>query len=239
MKKLKSIFSDFKLGIALCSMLYALCSFNAVAATDSSCDDEKNEFINQRLALCSIHAYNIGQTSNPTDAGGKQVMQDVIGLKTTIMAQQMKKQYDFLDTTVRRFKTQLQKAILTAQAQAAGAAATESSGGGGKSANKNVKLNGARDCNEVYSSGDMISCLNNNLSTIRSASDKTNARKQLEHDAKLLQAMATSLKLTESSFKACEGMTNSNMSDCINSYQVQLRLANDNLKSSASGKSKE
>ncbi|MDR2412883.1 MAG: hypothetical protein LBD50_01580 [Rickettsiales bacterium] len=103
------------------------------AATDTSCDDERNDFINQRLALCSTHVYNIGASQNPESLEVRQTMNEVVALKTTIMTQQIKKQYDALETTVKRLKTQLEKAILTASMEAAGASKEESSSNSRKS----------------------------------------------------------------------------------------------------------
>lgn len=228
-KKMKKIFLIFSV------FTFAILTTVSVRAADNGCTNDNNEFINQAVALCTTHAYNIGETYNPAD---KQEMNDIIALKTTIMTQQMKKQYDFLDVTVKRLKTQLQKSILTAKVQAAGGNATDdSSNTTNKSSNKNIKLNGARDCNEVYSTSDMLACLNNNLSTIRSSSDKTNARKQLEFDASLLKSLTTSLKLESAAFDKCtSSMTNSDITTCMNAYQAQLRLANDNLKTNSSGK---
>ncbi len=211
----------------------------SIGTADNGCkEDSGNDYINSAIALCSTHAYNIGSTKNPTSAADKQMMADTIALKTTIITQQMKRQYDFLDVTMKRLKTQMEKSILVSKLQAAGGDTTDdSSTSASKSSKGNVRLNGARDCNEVYSTSDMISCLNNNLSVIRSASNKTDARKQLKFDSDLLKGMSTTLKLSESQFEKCgDSMTNSSMTDCINAYQVQLRIANDNLKSGTSTK---
>lgn len=231
MKKMLVIFSVFTFA-ALLPMIGR--------AADNGCSEgSDNDYINSAIALCSTHAYNIGKIENPKDAADKQMMNDAVALKTTIITQQMKRQYDFLDVTMKRLKTQMEKSILASKMQAAGGNATNNSDTSTSNsyAKSNVRLNGARDCNEVYSTSDMISCLNNNLSVIRSASNKTDARKQLKFDSDLLKGMATTLKLSESAFDKCDdSMTNSGMTDCINAYQVQLRIANDNLKSGTSAK---
>ena len=176
----------------ICSLLFILCTPAAFAA-DSSCGDEKNEFINQRLALCSTHAYNIGQITNPMDAAGRQAMEDVVALKSTIITQQMKKQYDFLDTTVKRFKTQLEKAILTAKMEAAGASAESGGSKASKSTDKNVALAGTENCNNKSSRADVYNCLRNNYNVIYNMSNSgenlsTETRKQLALDYKAIKS---------------------------------------------------
>lgn len=230
MKKILLIFSIFT--------FTALLPMVGYAADNGCAEGSDNDYINSAIALCSTHAYNIGKIENPKDAADKQMMNDAVALKTTIITQQMKRQYDFLDVTMKRLKTQMEKSILASKMQAAGGNATDNSNTSASNSSKsNIKLNGARDCNEVYSTSDMISCLNNNLSVIRSASNKTDARKQLKYDSDMLKGTASSLKLLESDFAKCgDSMNNSSMTDCINAYQVQLRIANDGLKSGTSAK---
>ena len=101
---------------------------NAVA-----CDwDNMNEslWIHPNFALCSVHAYNIGLDRNPTDAGDIELMNEVVRLKATVIAQQMRQQYDFLEATIRRLETQLQRGVLTARLEAAGGAPSGTGGGG-------------------------------------------------------------------------------------------------------------
>ena len=75
----------------------------ALAAIDNTgCDNEYNLYINPDLALCSTHVYNIGKTEN--DSGTRQLMQDVVALKTTLITQQMYSQYEILETIYKRRK---------------------------------------------------------------------------------------------------------------------------------------
>ncbi|MDR1337953.1 MAG: hypothetical protein LBJ73_02905 [Rickettsiales bacterium] len=176
--------------IVLCAAL--MVPVVARAAADTSCDDEKNEFINQRLALCSTHAYNIGMTTNPESSAERQIMNEVVALKTTIMTQQMKKQYDYLETTVKRFKTQLEKAILVAKAQAAGAAAESGTGGGSSSGGANSSMAGTRDCSQGFNTRDKLQCLQQNFGVIYGATSNgtknpvTEVRKQITTDMNIL-----------------------------------------------------
>lgn len=105
------IFAKIKI-LGLLPVVVAITAFPAFAA-DNGCNNTANNRITPALALCSTHAYNIGQTENPTAAADKQAMRDVIALKSTVIMQQMKKQYDYLDATISRLKTQLEREILT------------------------------------------------------------------------------------------------------------------------------
>ena len=149
-------------------------------------------FFNPAYALCSVHSYNVGFTNeagtapaNPTDAEQISEMNEVIALKATVIAQQMKQQYDFLNATIKRFKTQLEKAVLTSKMEIlTGTSATGSSSGSGSSSNGTIS--GIEDCYEV-SKENVFDCLIRNLNKVSQALDKdpTNARKQLARDISL------------------------------------------------------
>lgn len=92
-------------------------------------------------------------------------MHEIIAMKTTVISQQMYKQYEYLSATLRRLKTQLEKATLTATLQAAGAKDdTSSSGllGGGSS-----KTSQYRDCSGKNMQG-TLDCLRENYSALQS-----------------------------------------------------------------------
>lgn len=138
---------------------------------DSDCP-----FIAPLYAICDTHPFNAGitaanwieKTSATEIAEDKEKMNHIIGLKITVISQQMYKQYEYLNATLRRLKTQLQKAVLTANLEAAGAKSEDggSSGllGGGKdSAYKNCS---GKDIQEA------IYCLRENYSALESQVSK-------------------------------------------------------------------
>lgn len=165
-----------------------------VGAASNGCDDSDNEYITPELALCSTHVYNIGQTTNPSNDTERGYMKDMVALKSTIMTQQLNKQYEYLESMIRRFKTQLEKAILTTRLQTSGAGTGGASSGGSssfKSEDRNVFMAWVRNCNDELLPTDVMSCLNSNLNTISKMSgnaDKVSVemRKQLANDFKLL-----------------------------------------------------
>ena len=172
------------------------------ARADDGCENESNDRITPELALCSVHAYNIGVSENPSGAD-KQLMKEIVALKTTIIAQQMNKQYEYMDAMIRRFKTQLEKAVLTTKLQAAGAAtgtagtsgtsgggAYGSAGGAGNAVRANNGLATAEDCaNTATTPADAMQCLLRNVPKIQAAvssGDLSAARRQLDTDLDVL-----------------------------------------------------
>lgn len=198
MKSIKNIFSVFSgagraiaFGGVISTLMFAL---PAYSATDNGCSDDNNDRITPELALCSTHVYNIGLVSNPTNDSDKQLMRDVVALKTTIMTQQLKKQYDFLEATISRFKTQLQKAVLTAQLEAAGAPSSSSSSSSASS-DRNVVLIGAENCMLKSSTSDGLSCIQNNIRIVLQAVSTGNigeAYRQLQKDLEFASAYSIS-----------------------------------------------
>lgn len=194
MTQAKNIFSKTfgKSKILLAAFCVFSISVGTVMAASNGCDEEKNDFINQRLALCSTHAYNIGMTQNPEGPGEREIMNEVVALKTTIMTQQMKKQYDYLETTIKRFKTQLEKAILVAKVEAAGA----SSESGGASGSRNTKTSMGDDCTGKNRT-DTVYCLRQNYAKLRTAVDTKNfgndLKEQIVKDAYAISYLEPSL----------------------------------------------
>lgn len=162
-------------------------------ATGTSLTTDNNattcDYILPQYAMCTTHVYNIGKTANSSVAAERQEMKDVIALKTTIMTQQMKAQYDYLDATMRRLKTQLEKAILTTKLQAAGAGTTSDGGTytSGNTGDKNIYLAGTQNCNNMNTTAEVFTCLRSNYNLIYNMSNggtniTTELRKQLAND---------------------------------------------------------
>lgn len=196
MKLMKKIFI-----ILCCLAVVGMAAVPLYAADTNGCDDDANDMISADFALCSIHAYNIGSTKNP-EGSQKDLMREVIAMKTTLITQQMYRQYEQMDSLLRRFKTQLQKAVLTTNLKvAAGDASSTSSSSASsdssfESNNRNIFIAGVKDCNAELELADVLACLNGNLTTIYNASrngeNRTlELRKQLANDFKLMRNTVT------------------------------------------------
>lgn len=174
-------------------------AFPAMAA-DNGCEDEGNDYVTAELALCSTHAYNINLTENPKDASGKQLMNDVIAMKTTVITQQLYKQYEQMESMLTRFKTQLEKAVLTSSMGAAGAKTDDGDDGGSyRSSDKSIILSGATNCLQVWSNGTdaALDCLGRNVQliiTAINAGNATDARKQLKKEIDALETISAGIE---------------------------------------------
>lgn len=218
----------------------AVCAMGTVpafAAVNNGCDKEDNSYINPIVALCSTHTYNVASNTNAghnfSSDTDRQNQRDIIALKTTVITQQMKQQYDYLNSTIKRLKTQLQKAVLTTSLEAAGAS---SDGNSSSSYNKysNIVLSGADDCMAKTGGTDNVAqCLQSNLVQIRAAVNANNlsdAMRQLKKDldvADVNNIYQIPKEATLESDKACLNVTN-NIKDrnilntCINAFSAKI-----------------
>ena len=157
------------------------------------CVDEKGKtdeaqadtcpYINPIYAICDTHAYNAGFGSNSENASERDQVHEIVALKTTVLAQQMYKQYEYLAATLRRLKTHLEKAVFNADLQAAGAKSEDaSSSGSGYSSYTNkdesIYLSGAANC-YTSDTGTALNCIESNIRTIL-ASVKTQRKKSCQ-----------------------------------------------------------
>lgn len=175
MKRLKNIFVGLFLTLVVCVPAYA----------DNGCENDDNDAIVAELALCSTHAYNIGKTENPTGAD-KELMRDVIAMKTTLITQQMYRQYEQMESMLRRLKTQLEKAVLTTGLEAKGASSSSSSSSF-KSDDRNIHMAGVDNCLNYYQDSELLKCYTKNLNMIVNMSGNGNnvsseLKKQLVQD---------------------------------------------------------
>lgn len=186
-------------GTALCVKL--LGSLNATK------EDEDCPYINRIYAICDTHPYNANLKNvekegdpNTIDTENQEKMNEIIGLKITVISQQMYKQYEYLRATLQRLKIQLEKSVLTSNLEAAGAKSDSSSSGGGLlggGTNKDsaVVLSGAINCSYQVDFDRFVDCISGNIqSIIRAAdsADKKNACVQLQWDLNSVVSRLTS-----------------------------------------------
>ncbi|MBQ0013510.1 MAG: hypothetical protein KBS86_03015 [Proteobacteria bacterium] len=163
---------------------------------DSHCEDiDTYPYISHELALCSTHVYNANKDTNDgMNANDRADMNEIIALKSTIITQQLYKQYESLDKLIKKLKTQLEKAVLTANLEASGATSSKSSTGTDSvsfsSNDRNVFMAGVKNCNAEASVSAVFSCLQANYTTIYNTSGNgtkitTELRKQLANDYNL------------------------------------------------------
>lgn len=210
------------------------CSKVRAGAADAS-------YINPIYAICDAHQYNAGVSGN--DLGGDKIagIKEIVGLKTTVVSQQMYKQYEYLNATLRRLKTQLEKAALTATLETAGAksegGSSSTSGGllGGNSndTDKTIHLPGANNCSNLMDFDSAYSCLQNNVALIKS-NVTTNTKKaclQLQETVKSANAILSTVNrnwdscksyASPNSYKSCIDSTKDNIRSCADEINFNV-----------------
>ncbi|MBO4746399.1 MAG: hypothetical protein J5613_05025 [Alphaproteobacteria bacterium] len=207
--------------VAVCTM-----SAGAYAYSGGDDDDDYNDcqYFSPAYALCTVHSYNAGMAKNPTDASQIAEMNRVIALKSTVIAQQMKQQYDVLNAMVKRFKTQLEKAVLTSKMEVLTGNTSGSSSSDSSSSANNDGLANADDCYAVRDQADVYDCLAKNLTKINQAVEKdtANARKQLKHDMEIMSSYLIDYDKT-----TCpDNISVKNaIKKCVQHLQIKVRIA--------------
>lgn len=195
-------------------------------ARGAACNDD-NPYYDPTYALCSVHSHNIGfapndqnRPQNPLSSAQIQEMNEVIGLKTTILVQQLKAQYDSLAATVKRLQSQLHKAVLTSQMEMM--TGNVASTAGSSSSGSNNMLAGATDCNSKYGA-EFWDCLGKNAGLVAQVvnTDKNSARKQLERDYNAAKMhMGTGEKIDDTYCPEKGYSNNENIEKCVKYLQA-------------------
>ncbi|MCL1785525.1 MAG: hypothetical protein FWG39_00010 [Alphaproteobacteria bacterium] len=186
--------------------------------------EDVSQVVHPALVLCTVHAYNAGETVNPGDGAKREQMNEIVRLKSTIVAQQMKRQYDFLDATVRRLETQLRRAALMNQMEAAGAApankntgTTTASGGG---------ISGADDCSGLWNKSEAMQCIQRNATKATQESNPGIAARQLQKDYDVIIGHGPT-EDNKTSLKVCDGIAFNPLRDTVRTCATTLgRVAN-------------
>lgn len=198
------------------------------------CEASDWGYVNPLYALCNVHAYNINKDTNVLETEDRQQMKEVIGLKTTVIAQQIYKQYNMLDAMVKRLKIQLEKAALKADLQVAA--------GGVSSASKDDDSGSVSEfatCSAIDEEA-ALTCLRENYAKLQPLVDKKNTRtsikNQLEKDANVLDNVLTKSKnLANEKDRPCkkEKLTgHTQMKECLDKIAQGINELNRQINSS-------
>ena len=235
------VFNGKLLGILCVALTLASPAF---AASGNDCDNSNNDRINPEIALCSTHVYNIGGVTNPTSEADKQLMRNTVALKTTFMTQQMYKQYEYMETMIRRFKTQLEKAVLTTKLMAASGGSTSGSSSSSSSTGGSVSggsvqrsrdvyavVDGAQDCNLIETgTADALQCVQGNITAALRALDEgknAEARRQLQKDLEVAKRYGRSYNddLKNNKVTSCNTIASSSNPSTLRTCAYDLRSA--------------
>ena len=236
MNNVKNIFTKI-LMVGVMLMLVVMPCF-----ADNGCENDDNDMISAEFALCSTHAYNIGKVENP-ESGDRELMRDVIAMKTEIVTQQMYRHYQQMESMLKRFKTQLKKAVLSADLQAAGAKKDDDDNDTYVSKDMNIFIAGIQDCNSMMDSLKRAECFNTNYQTIYNTSGNgstpsaSGVKKQLAKDfeivcAELLTECAKP-KVDEKDIECSESNNlgkKANFQACLNKHRTNINKLYENAR---------
>ena len=194
---------------------------------ETCANDCNNDFayVSPIYALCNVHRYNLADDdiTNPTDAETKEKVRQNVALKTTVIAQQMYKQYVMVESMIKRLKIQLEKAVLNANLQVAG-------GTSSKSSDDTVKVE-FESCGSKADDTTVLNCLRGNLAKYEPFKEKrkmnNTLRRAMANDAKTLQLWADDNSIGTS---CSESMDISRMEDCYNQLAKGISDFNKKIK---------
>ena len=185
-------------------------------------------YIDPVFALCDTHAWNAGIEKNDsiTTSEEREKMNEIIALKTTVIAQQMYKQYATLEQMIKQLKVMLEKEVLKASVQVAGDTSSDTD------TTDKVEF---ENCNGKGDDTMVLNCLRSNLVKYEPFVTKGNTRnnvvKQMNKDMTVLDIYVDSNKDGKGfNANACPtSMSKSVMSTCYTELQKGIRQLNNQI----------
>ena len=175
------------------------------------------------FALCDTHAYNIQYSNNNflDTSDIKEKMNKVIGLKTTVIAQQMYKQYNMLEKMIRQVKIMLEKETLRASLQVAGGTSDD----GADSSFAEAEFD---NCRAKGDDSSVLSCLRSNFAQygdyVNKGNRKASVIKAMKADSDVLEIYCSSENKDCLKATVCDNMkSGKNMTDCYGNLEKRIR----------------
>ena len=203
-----------------------------------SCEDEENVYVAPAYGLCNVHAYNAGKTSNDflSSSADKERMKRIIGLKTTVIAQQMYKQYSMVEAMIKRIKIMLEKATLKASLQVASGTST-SDDSSDNSSDDDISF---QDC-EARSSQSALDCVRSNYSAMKPLVEKNKLKpklkEQMESDYNVLLAHLDNKDFGNGSYSCLKTdiKNKDKANDCLKKIMAGITQLDNKLANKSSG----
>ncbi len=215
------------------SLPKGMCCKSPSADCDKSCEDDGDEvaYVNPIYALCSVHAYNAGQIKNPDETDKQEEIKRIVGLKSTVVSQQMYKQYTMVESMIKRLKVMLEKATLKASLQVASGTSDDGDEG---SASGDVEF---ATCS-AFDDETAFNCLRDNYIKMQPIVEKgrlnTKYKKQLEADCKVLgNVLPSGENKAQCSCSSNSMTTKSAMQNCLNGIAGDLNRLSKQIKNSS------
>lgn len=216
--------------------------------TAANSDDDYCEEVVPEYAICDTHPWNADEgyygENKELKSDEIEKIKTAVGEKTTLVSQQLYKQYEYLRATLKRLETSLKKSVLAAQLEKAGASSDSSSGSGSSRSNDNtIFLAGAENCSNKNSLDSAYSCIQNNANLIITAAS-TNAVKACKQLTETLKAAKTAQITEENDYSdigdGCKqvskgGCNKTNAVSCAQQLNFRLMLKLDQKKQQTQG----
>lgn len=200
---------------------------------DKSCDEDEEDaaYVSPIYALCSVHAYNAGKTENKDKTDEQEEIKRIVGLKSTVISQQMYKQYTMVESMIKRLKIMLEKATLKASLQVASGTSDD---GDESSASGDVEF---ATCS-AFDDETAFNCLRDNYIKMQPIVEKgrlnTKYKKQLEADCNILNAVlpesGKNKAQCSTSCSISSMTTKTAMQKCLNSIAGDLNRLSKQIK---------
>ncbi len=205
-------------------------SFSSAAATTKMVDcydlDQDVSYVDPIFALCDTHAWNAGIESNDDINGSgksenREKMNEIIALKTTVIAQQMYKQYATLEQMIKQLKVMLEKEVLKASVQVAGGTSSDDD-----TSTDKVEFSSC----SAFDDEEALSCLRDNYAKLQPIVEKgrlnNNYRDQLSKDC----AVTKALQVVTSCDKCSSINSKQKMKDCLEVIAGGMNALNRRIK---------
>ena len=176
---------------------------------------EEDTYFAPEYALCTVHAYNVGKTQNPSNSADTEEMKEVIALKSTIIAQQIKEQYDMINAIVRRLKTQLEKSVYATKMDILSGADSGASYSSG-AASSGMAIDDASEC-QYKSLDEKYECFAQNMIMIIHEPIMSKANAQLKKDFQNMVNLSFGGNITGELVKEAKAETSGKCSNYKNS----------------------
>ena len=182
--------------------------------------DDTCPYISGAYAICDTHPFNNGKEGYVSSSAEREEIKQMIAMKITVISQQMYKQYEYLNATLKRLKIQLEKATLTANLEAAGAKSDDSSSGGLLGSNKNSQYT---NCSGKDFDGTLY-CLRQNYALLAEKGEKCKQadKKQLEKDTAILNGLLTTKITLDNTCDFSTTGSSAKCESCITQYNLGL-----------------
>ena len=194
--------------------------------------DKDVAYVDPLYALCDTHAWNAGYGTNDDankDSETKAKVKQIIGLKTTVITQQLYKQYTTLEKMIKQLKIMLEKETLKASLQVASGSSDESDSGESSASE-------FENCNKGTDDSTVLACIRSKLAQyepyVSKGNRKTSVQKAMKADMDVLDIYVTPVNGDKgfTTTSCTNNMSAGGMKNCLKELQKGVRALEKQIK---------